>query len=231
MSVDASLPVAFMGDPHGDFSAARNLPPVHAIEALIVAGDLHVPAPLDELASEIRPELWWIPGNHDYDQDGYHDRLFASPLATRNLHGRVVEIAGLRVAGLGGVFVGRVWNPREAPEPRYLTRSAYLADLPRRDRWRDGLPRRIRKAIWYEDVARLARMQADVLVCHEAPSCHKYGFAEIDALAEAMGVRLVVHGHHHTHYTGSICGGRIAVLGLAKGEICRADGTRLAGPD
>lgn len=32
----------------------------------------------------------------------------------RNLHGSVVVIDGLRVAGLGGVFRGEVWRPPEA---------------------------------------------------------------------------------------------------------------------
>lgn len=39
--------------------------------------------------------------------------------------------------------------------------------------------------------------KADILVCHEAPSCHPYGYSEIDELAQAMGVKMVVHGHHH----------------------------------
>jgi hypothetical protein len=46
----------------------------------------------------------------------------------------------------------------------------------------------------------LARQRADVLVSHEAPAGHPYGFAAIDRLAVAMGVRLVVHGHHHVEY-------------------------------
>lgn len=39
--------------------------------------------------------------------------------------------------------------------------------------------------------------RAGILVCHEAPSCHPYGYAEIDELALAMGAKVVVHGHHH----------------------------------
>jgi predicted phosphodiesterase len=41
---------------------------------------------------------------------------------------------------------------------------------------------------------------ADILLCHEAPSSHPDGVAEIDALAELLGVKLVVHGHHHESY-------------------------------
>ncbi|MNH14033.1 hypothetical protein D3C79_736200 [compost metagenome] len=35
------------------------------------------------------------------------------------------------------------------------------------------------------------------MVSHEAPSCHPYGYAEIDELAHAMEVKMVMHGHHH----------------------------------
>ncbi|MFH0131890.1 antitoxin Xre/MbcA/ParS toxin-binding domain-containing protein [Variovorax sp. VaC1] len=32
---------------------------------------------------------------------------------------------------------------------------------------------------------------------HEAPAVHPHGWKAIDELAEALGVQLVVHGHHH----------------------------------
>lgn len=51
--------------------------------------------------------------------------------------------------------------------------------------------------IYPDDVDRLAQQQADVLVLHEAPSCHPYGFAVLDDLARRMGVKRVFHGHHH----------------------------------
>ncbi|WP_394481433.1 antitoxin Xre/MbcA/ParS toxin-binding domain-containing protein [Variovorax sp. VaC1] len=38
---------------------------------------------------------------------------------------------------------------------------------------------------------------ADFLVTHEAPAVHPHGWKAIDELAEALGVQLVVHGHHH----------------------------------
>ncbi|GCL66129.1 hypothetical protein AQPW35_52100 [Rubrivivax pictus] len=37
-----------------------------------------------------------------------------------------------------------------------------------------------------------------MLVTHEAPSWHDHGFAALDSLAVRMGVRWLVHGHHHT---------------------------------
>jgi hypothetical protein len=44
---------------------------------------------------------------------------------------------------------------------------------------------------------RLADLRADVLICHEAPSCHPNGFEEIDLLAQSMKAKSVWHGHHH----------------------------------
>ena len=41
------------------------------------------------------------------------------------------------------------------------------------------------------------KLRADVLVCHETPSCHRNGFGAIDDLARDMRVQMVVHGHHH----------------------------------
>ena len=55
-------------------------------------------------------------------------------------------------------------------------------------------------AIWHEDVAALADQKADILVTHEAPHSHPDGAAPLEALARAMGARLIVHGHHHVNY-------------------------------
>ncbi len=68
-------------------------------------------------------------------------------------------------------------------------------------------------------------LRADVLVCHEAPSCHRYGFGALDDLAAAMRVSLVVHGHHHTDHDGAIAGGKIRVMGVGLAGVRAFDGT------
>lgn len=60
-------------------------------------------------------------------------------------------------------------------------------------------------------------MRADVLVTHGAPSCHELGFAEIDHVADALGVRLIVHGHHHQDYEAAV--GRIPVVGVGRAAL------------
>ncbi len=89
-------------------------------------------------------DVWWILGNHDTDSDPDHDNLFGAELAHRNLHGRVVEIAGVRVAGLGGIFRESIWSP--LLEPAYRSAADRLKIIHASERWRDGLPRRHRSS-------------------------------------------------------------------------------------
>jgi hypothetical protein len=39
--------------------------------------------------------------------------------------------------------------------------------------------------------------KANILGGHEAPSCHPCGYSEIEELAQAIGAKMVEHGHHH----------------------------------
>jgi predicted phosphodiesterase len=206
--------ILFCGDPHGEFSqivlAVRETSPA----AVILLGDMDLPAPLDEVMApvlESGTEVWWIPGNHDGDREDWHDRLFLSSLADRNIHGRVVEIDGLRVAGLGGVFRGRIWDPREH-FPKFLSRDYFLAQTPGQ-RWRGGLPRRHRVTIFPDDVSAIVREKVDILVTHEAPTTVSGGWEIIGGIASAMGASAVIHGHHHVSYAARLPSG-VAVHGV-----------------
>jgi hypothetical protein len=46
-------------------------------------------------------------------------------------------------------------------------------------------------------------MRADVLILHEAPAYHPNGFDLLDTLAQSMGAKVVVHGHHHDRLDSS----------------------------
>lgn len=194
-------PLWLCGDVHGRFEplieAVLRCPPPLRPQAIVLLGDVQARRPLEvELAAILaHTEVWFIHGNHDTDSEADHDHLFGSALAGHNLHGRVVTVAGLRIAGLGGVFRRQVWMPPAPPE--FETPKSYQAHAGRGSLWRAGLPRRHRSTIFPSDVQALARQRADVLVTHEAPSCHPHGFVAIDELARCLGVRQVFHGHHH----------------------------------
>jgi hypothetical protein len=118
---------------------------------------------------------------------------------------------------LPGVFKPRVWDPGDPTTPSFRTRAEFQAALRPGEVWRDGLPLFHGDTIFPEDFDTLASSRFDVLVSHEAPSSHPHGFAVIDALAEACGVSLIVHGHHHEAYETLLPNGiRVRGLGIAE---------------
>lgn len=191
----------FFGDPHGDLDPVIAAVERSHPEAIVLLGDIQARRPLHV---ELRPildltEIWFIPGNHDTDSDADYDNLWGSELATRNLHGRIVQIAGFKVAGLGGIFRSKIWDPRRPiDEAAFQSSDAMRRAMKREERWRDGISRKHRASIFPDEYQRLLRSgPADILVTHEAPTAHPHGWQAIDELAEALGVQLVVHGHHH----------------------------------
>ncbi len=38
---------------------------------------------------------------------------------------------------------------------------------------------------------------------HEAPGYHPHGFSILDTLAQSLGVKLAIHGHHHDRLDSS----------------------------
>lgn len=189
--------IYFCGDTHGNFGHVIEAVERDRPEAVVFLGDLQAAKPLHvELAPILdKTEVWFIHGNHDTDSEADHDNLFGSQLADRNLHGRVVEIAGVRVAGLGGIFRDQVWMPPAAP--RFDDPAAFLARCGKGNIWRAGLPRKHRSTIFPSIYRQLAAQRADILVSHEAPSAHPFGFAAIDELARGLEVTAAFHGHHH----------------------------------
>lgn len=200
----------YCGDTHGDlshivrtFERAAQKP-----EAIVHLGDITPDAPLHEVLPEYLHDLfWWIPGNHDYDRPELMARVFKSRLANRCLHRRVMNVAGVRTAGLGGHFKGRIWMPPQAPE--YKKRSRKVAD--------DG-------AIWPEDIAQLSNNRAEVLVTHEAPTSYGRGSIAINDLAKALGVKRLYHGHHHVDYVSEINRGQTIVVGVGFRSIVSEPG-------
>lgn len=190
--------IYFCGDVHGRMRHVIEAVERDRPDAVVFLGDIQAQRPLHIELAEIlhTTEVWWIHGNHDTDSDADHNHLFGSDLADRNLHGRVREIAGLRVAGLGGVFRGQIWRPPDAPV--YESPQEFLSRCGKGKRWHGGVPLKHRSTIFKSDWRDLATQQADILVTHEAPGCHPYGFEAINQLACRMQAGRTFHGHHHT---------------------------------
>jgi len=204
-------PVLYCGDPHSGFRHIVEAAGHTRASAVVLLGDLEPERPLnEELAPLVERGLpvFFIHGNHDADSDGSAERVWGSALADRNVHSRVLTLPdGTRLAGLGGVFREAVWHPSSATArkgvPVYRSRSEHARATPRQDRWNGGPPRRHLGTIYPDEVDLLASLGADVLVTHEAPGYHPCGFPLLDTLAQVMGVKVTVHGHHHDRLDSS----------------------------
>ncbi|MFW5443775.1 MAG: metallophosphoesterase [Methylococcaceae bacterium] len=209
--------ILFAGDPHGDFDPLIAAVKKNHPAAVVMLGDYDLKKPLEAYLKEIvdHTQVWWIPGNHDFEQPLHYNNLFSSQLAGQGLHLKVKDIAGVRIAGLGGIFLGRVWYPPR--HPKWKSKRHYLRH-PSSGANSAGLSLKYQSAIWYDEWAELKKLKADILVTHEAPRSHKHGFIAIDQLAEAMGVRKVFHGHLHEHYSAKIRNG-IEVFGVGDAKV------------
>lgn len=188
----------FAGDPHGSFEHLYTLLAQNERVSLIILGDLQLTSPqeLEPLAKLC--DLWFIHGNHDSKTVAAFRAIWGSHWQQRNLHAKVVEIEGIKIAGLGGVFRGQIWLPPN--RPLFFDPIHYCQYCPAEKIWNGGLPLRHRTSIFPSDIEQLQNQQADILVSHEAPKPHPQGFSVINQLAEKMGVKTVFHGHHHDNF-------------------------------
>lgn len=226
--------ILFCGDCHGRFEhLAPAASEVRArggdVAGLILLGDVidraTVPFAdtLAELEAACGAPIWFIHGNHEVDDETNWRMLVTA--AERNISGRIVELGGLRIAGLGGVFRGEIWHPQQSSGARHANYAAFEEALHVRqgitgrltkharhgqqgippavaaltDRVRNATLRRHLASIFPDDFDHLGAQDADVLVTHEAPGrgLHPYGFDALVDLAQAMRVRWSFHGHQH----------------------------------
>jgi predicted phosphodiesterase len=201
--------VLLAGDTHGEFQDV--ITRAQESDAVIFLGDQ---TPARDFKSElgaVADKSWFVLGNHDSDHVEYLQNH--ESMKHRCLHCTVEEFGGLKVAGLNGIFVKRFLGLSNvdqledmyALKPYFHTRQDWL-----RCRL---LGHEYLTAIFPEDIERMIEVHADVLVCHEAPECHRYGFMMLGDLARIMGVKLLVHAHHHERYETVIEEG-IKVVGL-----------------
>ena len=94
----------------------------------------------------------------------------------------------------------------------------------------DGNARKHVSSIFYDEWLNLSVETADILVTHEAPSCHRYGFVAIDALAQSMKVKKTFHGHHHDRldYSSQFNKLGFKAYGVGYRGVCDQDGNLIA---
>ena len=136
---------------------------------------------------------------------------------------KVTEIAGLKIAGLGGIFLGRVWYPPQ--QPKWKDKLHYLHNQPANLR-HAAMSLKYKGAIWHDEFEALKALKADILVTHEAPGSHRHGFDVIGELAAAMGVKNIFHGHLHENYAGTVKK-NIRVFGVADRAVADLMGNTL----
>lgn len=195
----------FVGDVHGYFRhLARTLEQAAQRPAWVVfAGDIDINQPFRELLAPIRAidqdvRYAFIHGNHDADSYERWDALHDADGAVA-LHGQVVNLSGVLVAGLGGHFVGRVWVP--PTEPAFTSKKAALNRGAFQYRGGQRPSPIYQAAIYPDELEKLAKKRADILITHEAPSCHLHGFEALDGLARSLRAVRAFHGHHHDDRT------------------------------
>ena len=193
-----------LGDVHGGFDhigeVLRRTPQDQMPRWLIFLGDLELEAISFRQALEPIRRQWpnlqilFIHGNHDADSHGHWRRLHDCGDAIA-LHGQVVDLDGTKIAGLGGNFLRRVWAPPN--EPVYAKREAATFRHPNLVARGQLHAPRLHGAIYQDELEKLRTQRADLLVTHEAFSCHPYGWQELDRLARGLGVFRAFHGHTH----------------------------------
>ena len=190
--------ILFAGDPHGNYEHLYPFVKEKKNVALVILGDLQLTSPheLDKLSEYC--DIWFIHGNHDSKTVAAFDAIWGSEWKERNIHGKVVDIQGVRIAGLGGVFRGHIWMPPN--RPMFFDPIHYCQYMSQEKIWRGGLPLRHRTSIFPSDVEVLKSQKADILITHEAPRPHPQGFAVINQLARKMDVSKIFHGHHHDNF-------------------------------
>jgi predicted phosphodiesterase len=172
-----------LGDIHGAFEVTRRIMERHPeVPFWLCVGDV---ADADGNYAPLPAPLYWIKGNNEnFDViERCTAGLYAPPyIDTYIPNGHLIEIDGLRVAGLGGTLAPTMYDvpAAELPPPR-------------------------RRHFVREEVARCKAMAAvDVFLSHEAPRPFRVhggmdrGKTPINEVLAAMTPRLHLFGHHHT---------------------------------
>jgi Icc-related predicted phosphoesterase len=182
----APMAVLAVGDAADEGLLEGNSPELfRSVRLLLSCGDLPVDY-LEALADRFRVPLLYVRGNHD-------GRRPEVALPGENIHGRVVDVGGLRILG----FEGSNWYNGEGVQ--YTERQMW---------WKIQMAR---PAVWRAGGADIIVTHAPPYGIHDAPDVCHTGFKAFRALLDTLRPRYFVHGHTHLDYSPKA--GRIAVIG------------------
>ncbi|MFD5828691.1 metallophosphoesterase [Lentzea sp. NPDC060358] len=166
------------------------------VDLVLAAGDL----PFDYLAflaDALEKPLVFVPGNHDADLSGFSNVRglwtragvpvrWPGPAGAVNADERVVDVAGLRIAGLGG-SIRYNKGPNQWTERQQARRARRVSRLAAWRRLRDG-------------------RGVDVLLTHspprdcgDEPDAPHRGFECFRGLVSRLQPSVMLHGHIHPH--------------------------------
>lgn len=168
------------------------------VDVILGAGDLPF-AYLEYLSDQLNAPCVFVPGNHDADLSGYSNKRsgwtragmpaqWPGPTGAVNADGRIVTVAGLRIAGLGGSIRYNT-GPNQWSERQQSRRARSLTW---RNAWQSRLPG--------------SRRGVDVLLTHspargvgDAEDRPHRGFECFTPLIHNLDPTVMVHGHIHPH--------------------------------
>jgi calcineurin-like phosphoesterase family protein len=168
----------------------------YSVDLVIGAGDLPY-AYLEHLASALDSPCVFVPGNHDPDLSGFtrygglsmkdgFPTEWPGPMGGVNADAGVVDIAGLRVAGLGG-SIRYNDGPNQWTQRQQARRARKVVRLAERRFRRDG-------------------RGVDVLLTHSPPlglgdreDPPHHGFECLHRTVERLKPKWLLHGHIHPH--------------------------------
>ena len=168
----------------------------HDVGLVLAAGDLPFDY-LEFLSDALDRPCVFVPGNHDVDLSGYTSSRgmwtnaglpadWPGPTGAINVDGRVTDVAGLRIAGLGG-SIHYNGGPNQWTERQMSRRARALHRRATLTRLRDG-------------------RGVDVLLTHSPPRHlgdredppHR-GFTCLHTTLRKLRPTVMVHGHIHPH--------------------------------
>jgi predicted phosphodiesterase len=198
-----------LGDIHADFDAVQRIMQSRPeIPFWLCVGDVGDDRGLYE---PVPAPLYWIKGNNE-DFDFVTGRAASVSNLCYIPNGELMEIQGLRVAGVGGTFAPTWYDkkPDELPYRKTATAVRTNADI-LADK---------RRHFVRDEVDAVKRMRGlDVLLTHEAPRPFRVGRFDagktpVNEMLAAAKPRLHLFGHHHRFSESTVSGVRSVCLDL-----------------